>query len=109
MTNRFLSGLLAAAALTGAFQSTCSMADGDGLWPTSNNAYDGQRYSPAESITPQNAGTLKRACEAQLGDAGSFHCGARRTSYTLDDVGNHHLLAPLASAAEPKAPTKPAQ
>src|ERR1700693_952350 len=46
-----------------------------GQWPTYNNAYDGQRFSAATSITPKNVATLKRVCEVRLGDSGSFHSG----------------------------------
>ena len=75
-------GVLAAAAL----QAGCNAhSDQDGAsgsqhpsprsWPTYNNAYDGQRYSPARGITPQNVSSLKRVCEARLGDPGAFHSG----------------------------------
>ena len=44
-------------------------------WPTYNNGYNGQRFSSAAKITAANVNTLKRVCEANLGDAGSFHSG----------------------------------
>src|SRR3984893_355199 len=44
-------------------------------WLTYNNGYDGDRFSAAAEITPANVGTLKRVCELELGDAGTFHAG----------------------------------
>jgi alcohol dehydrogenase (cytochrome c) len=44
-------------------------------WQTYNNGYDGDRFSAAAEITPANVGTLKRVCELELGDAGTFHAG----------------------------------
>jgi PQQ-dependent dehydrogenase (methanol/ethanol family) len=44
-------------------------------WPTYNNDYDGDRFSAAAKFTPANVGSLKRVCELELGDAGSFHAG----------------------------------
>jgi hypothetical protein len=46
-----------------------------GARPTYNNGYDGQRFSAAAQITPANVGTLKRVCEAHLGDVGTYHSG----------------------------------
>jgi len=69
------------------------MAQSAGTWPTYNNGYDGQRYSPAKSITPQNAGTLKRVCEAQLGDAGAFHSGLIVIDRTLYVTTAHTTVA----------------
>ena len=71
--------LTAAAAVVATFTSPC-MAQDDrdtpaGPWPAYNNNYEGQRFSPAKGITPENAGSLKRVCEARLGDPGSFHSG----------------------------------
>ena len=99
MTKRFLPGLLAAAAvLMAAVQSPCSLAQADGAslpgpWPTYNNGYDGQRFSPARSITPANVGTLKRVCEANLGDAGSFHSGLVVIDRTLYVTTAHTTVA----------------
>jgi len=98
VTNRLLPGfLIAAATLLAAFQSPC-MAQGHhrsppGPWPTYNNGYDGQRYSPAKSITPENVGTLKRVCEAHLGDAGSFHSGLIVIGRTLYVTTAHTTVA----------------
>jgi len=50
-------------------------AMGTDRWLTYNNGYDGQRFSSAAQITPANVASLKRACELELGDAGSFHAG----------------------------------
>jgi alcohol dehydrogenase (cytochrome c) len=55
--------------------SSGSQHASSGPWPTYNNAYDGQRFSAAQSITPENVTTLKRVCEAHLGDPGAFHSG----------------------------------
>ena len=46
-----------------------------GPWPTYNRGYDGQRFSPLTQITAANVGSLKRVCEAELGDPGAFHSG----------------------------------
>ena len=97
MTDRLLACLLAAAAaLIAAFQSQ-SMAQSDrtppGPWPTYNNGYDGRRYSPATSITPENVGTLKPVCEAHLGDPGSFHSGLIVIDKTLYVTTAHTTVA----------------
>jgi len=96
MTKRFLSGLLGTAALLAVVQFPCLAAHERapaGPWPTYNNAYDGQRFSPASSITPENVGTLKRACEAHLGDAGSFHSGLIVIGRTLYVATAHTTVA----------------
>jgi alcohol dehydrogenase (cytochrome c) len=64
-----------------------------GPWPTYNNGYDGQRFSPARKITPANVATLKRVCEAQLGDAGSFHSGLVVIDRTLYVTTPHTTVA----------------
>jgi len=64
-----------------------------GPWPTYNNGYDGQRFSPAKQITPGNVGTLKRACEAHLGDAGTFHSGLLVIGRTLYVTTAHTTVA----------------
>ena len=46
-------------------------------WPTYNNGYNGQRFSSATKITAANVNTLKRVCEANLGDA-VRNCAARK-------------------------------
>src|SRR5262245_48379320 len=66
---------------------------GYGPWPTYNNGYDGQRYSPATQITPANVGSLERVCEAQLGDAGSFHAGPIVIDDTLYITTAHTTVA----------------
>ena len=62
-------------------------------WPTYNNGYDGQRYSSVARITPANVGTLKRVCEAQLGDAGAFHAGPIVIDNTLYVTTAHTTVA----------------
>jgi len=97
MIHRSLPGLLVAAVLVSAFQSPCMAKDQHstlpGPWPTYNNAYDGQRYSPAKKITPENVVTLKRVCEAHLGDAGSFHSGLIVIGRTLYVATAHTTIA----------------
>lgn len=44
-------------------------------WPTYNNAYNGQRYSPLKQINTKNVRQLKRVCELKLGEAGRFQSG----------------------------------
>ena len=97
MTHRSRRVALATAVLAAVFQLPClALAEGASLpgpWPTYNNAYDGQRFSPARRITPKNAGTLKRVCEAQLGDAGSFHSGLVVIGRTLYVTTAHTTVA----------------
>jgi alcohol dehydrogenase (cytochrome c) len=64
-----------------------------GPWPTYNNGYDGQRFSPAKSITPENVATLKRACETHLGDPGAFHSGIVVIGRTLYVTTSHTTVA----------------
>ena len=49
------------------------MADGD--WPGYNRTLDGQRYSPLDQITAENAANLKQVCTADLGESGNFQSG----------------------------------
>lgn len=44
-------------------------------WPTYNNAYNGQRYSPLKQINTKNVRQLRRVCELKLGEAGRFQSG----------------------------------
>src|SRR3954462_750327 len=62
-------------------------------WPTYNNGYDGQRFAPVDSITPANVGSLKRACEARLGDDGAFHSGLIVIDHTLYVATAHTTVA----------------
>jgi glucose dehydrogenase len=55
--------------------SSRSQHESSGPWPTYNNAYDGQRFPAAKNITPDNVATLKRVCEARLGDPGASRSG----------------------------------
>jgi len=101
MTRSLLTALLCTMAV---LQAACT-AHGDqesssgsqqassGPWPTYNNAYDGQRFSAAQSITPENVGTLKRVCEARLGDSGSFHSGPIVIGDTLYVTTTHTTVA----------------
>src|SRR5262249_3779713 len=68
-------------------------AGGQAAWPTYNNGYDGQRFSPVNSITPANVATLKRACEARLGDDGAFHSGLIVIGETLYAATAHTTVA----------------
>jgi len=88
----------ATTALMAGFLAPCFAAQGDapkvaGPWPTYNNAYDGQRFSPAKQITTANVASLKRVCEAQLGDAGSFHSGPIVIGTTLYVTTAHTTVA----------------
>jgi alcohol dehydrogenase (cytochrome c) len=96
MIGRLLPAVLtAAAALIAALPSMAQADHGTsrGPWPTYNNAYDGQRFSSAKAITPQNVGTLKRVCEVQLGDPGSFHSGPIVIDRTLYVTTAHTTVA----------------
>lgn len=77
--HRSLTGMAYATALLLACSHPVSLAAKDapspGPWLTYNRGYDGDRFSAESEITPANVGSLKRACEAHLGDAGSFHSG----------------------------------
>lgn len=64
-----------------------------GSWPTYNNTYNGQRFSPAAQITAANANTLKRVCEVNLGDAGTFHSGPIVIEDTLYVTTAHSTVA----------------
>jgi alcohol dehydrogenase (cytochrome c) len=64
-----------------------------GPWAMYNKSHDGQRFSTARSITPANVGTLKRVCEAHLGDAGSFHSGLVVIDRTLYVTTGHTTVA----------------
>lgn len=44
-------------------------------WPTYNNGYKGQRFSPLTQISPANVGALKEMCRLKVADGGSFHSG----------------------------------
>jgi PQQ-dependent dehydrogenase (methanol/ethanol family) len=44
-------------------------------WPTYNNGYKGQRFSPLSEITANNVGELKEVCRVKLADSGSFQSG----------------------------------
>lgn len=46
-----------------------------GQWPTYNNGYKGQRFSPLTTITAKNVRALKEVCRLQLADGGSFQTG----------------------------------
>jgi len=89
--------LLHASVLVPLLQATgVALAAGDapsGPWMTYNGTYDSQRFSPARQITPANVGTLKRACEAHLGDDGPFHAGILVIGKTLYITTAHTTVA----------------
>jgi PQQ-dependent dehydrogenase (methanol/ethanol family) len=98
MDNRLFPCLLVSVAvLSSAARVPCMAKDDNrtlpGPWPTYNNAYDGRRFSQARSITPENVGTLKRVCEARLGDPGSFHSGLIVVEDTLYVTTPHTTVA----------------
>ncbi len=64
-----------------------------GPWMTYNNGYDGRRFSPAAQITTDNVGSLKRVCEARLGDSGTFHSGLIVIDETLYVTTSHTTVA----------------
>lgn len=51
----------------------CAAAAAD--WPTYNNGYDSQRYSPLDQINTANVGRLRRVCDLTLGENASFQTG----------------------------------
>src|SRR5262245_11761160 len=75
-----------------AIPALCVSAE-PGPWPTYNNGYDGRRFSPAAKITPANAASLKRICEAHLGDPGSFHSGPIVIGNTIYGTTAHTTVA----------------
>jgi len=91
MSPRLLSALCAAAALAAIVPSMAQAEPGP--WAMYNKSHDGQRFSTARSITPANVGTLKRVCEAHLGDAGSFHSGLVVIDRTLYVTTGHTTVA----------------
>jgi alcohol dehydrogenase (cytochrome c) len=44
-------------------------------WPTYNNGYKGQRFSPLTQITARNIGSLKEVCRLKLQEGGSLQTG----------------------------------
>jgi len=87
--------IFAVAALVFAgFPPLCAGAgEAPGPWPTYNNGYDGQRFSSARQITTANVASLKRACEAHLGDIGSFHTGPIVIGQTIYVTTAHTTVA----------------
>jgi alcohol dehydrogenase (cytochrome c) len=82
-----------------------------GSWPTYNNGYSSQRFSPAAQITAANVSTLKRVCEAHLGDSGTFHSGPIVIKDTLYVTTAHTTVAldPRTCAIKWRYVYKPAQ
>src|SRR3984957_13021074 len=73
-----------------------------GPWPTYNNGYDGRRFSPAAQITAANVNTLKRVCETNLGDSGTFHSGPIVINDALYVTTAHSTVALNSSSCEIK-------
>ena len=46
-----------------------------GEWPTYNYNYEGQRFSPLQQITPDNAARLGQVCKVTVDGPTSFHSG----------------------------------
>src|SRR5258707_915919 len=44
-------------------------------WPTYNNGYKGQRFSPLDQINATNASSLREVCRLKVAGGGSFHTG----------------------------------
>jgi alcohol dehydrogenase (cytochrome c) len=44
-------------------------------WPSYNNGFQSQRYSPLTRINSKNVSTLKEVCHVKVQDGGSFHTG----------------------------------
>src|ERR1700726_4003643 len=101
--------LLAAPARPG--MASSGSVESDGPWPTYNNGYDGRRFSPAAQITAANVNTLKRVCEANLGDSGTFHSGPIVVNDTLFVTTAHSTVAlnPSNCAIKWRHVYKPAQ
>ena len=55
---------------TGAYATT-----GGQQWPNYNNRLDGQRFSPLEHITPDNAAEVGEVCRVQIDGATAFTAG----------------------------------
>ena len=95
--SKLLSGLVSAGVLLANAPSACFGAAPEqttpGPWPTYNNGYNGQRFSPAKQITRANVTTLKRVCEAHLGDVGSFHSGPIVIGTTIYVTTAHTTVA----------------
>ncbi len=84
MARRLLIGALACAGSIGGWAATPRVASSTEVgWPTYNNGYDGQRYSPLAEINTGNVATLKRTCVARLGDDGPFQAGPVMANNTL--------------------------
>jgi alcohol dehydrogenase (cytochrome c) len=79
--------------LTSASAASRGSVGSVGPWPTYNNGYDGRRFSPAAQITAANVNTLKRTCEAHLGDSGTFHSGPIVINDTLYVTTAHSTVA----------------
>ncbi len=58
-----------------------AVADGD--WPGYNRTLDGQRYSPLNQITTENVASLRKVCEADLGEGGNYQSGIVVVNNTL--------------------------
>jgi alcohol dehydrogenase (cytochrome c) len=82
-----------AVAMQFAYVATSAAHALPGPWPTYNNGYDGQRFSPAKQITPANVATLKRTCEAHLGDVGSFQSGPLVIGSSIYVTTSHTTVA----------------
>ena len=95
MMGRFEMSALSAAMLVtvlAASRAALGEATAD-RWLTYNNGYDGDRFSAAAEITPANVASLKRVCELELGDAGSFHAGPILVDDTLYISTAHTTVA----------------
>jgi PQQ-dependent dehydrogenase (methanol/ethanol family) len=56
-------------------ENASSVTPASSPWPTYNNGYKGQRFSPLAEITVKNAGALKEVCRRKVADGGSFQTG----------------------------------
>src|ERR1700739_4293538 len=74
LPHRVLS-LVAACALTGVAGVHAQEYSPGSQWPSINNHLDGQRFSPLEEITPENAAQLREVCRVQIDGPTTFHAG----------------------------------
>jgi PQQ-dependent dehydrogenase (methanol/ethanol family) len=71
-------------------------------WPTYNNGYKSQRYSPLTEITGQNVSALKEVCRFKIDEGGPFETGlvvVDGTMYLTSSL-NTYALDPISCKAK---------
>ena len=81
------------AAMAGVVLTAIASAAAAADWPSYNNGYPSQRFSPLTEITPENATTLKPVCEIALGDDGAFQSGPVMVGDTIYVTTSHTTVA----------------